>query len=287
MPQKPKALACVMVTVCLSAAATASADGQDAITALTDPETTETMISTSGFSVDFRQYPGLVFEGGQHDLALVAIPVGQGVFQIVLRLTLPPEAVEGMSPVAGSTEMLGSDGTCVTYSPAEVGNYEPQKVCSYQITLSDEQIHALAFGEAQVNEFFPAINVNDAIPAVGGREITNPIAVDTYNLNPEVNRTLWLNTAKVWLACWDANDMSIGADGDLTAFDVPGKSGLEELDACTKAKAATESAMGDIRVAVAVALRDAAVSAAEADRDVVARENAFIQSLLASAKEEN
>ncbi len=245
---------------------------------LTDPARTEQMIRTSGFQIP---------DAGEG--SIIGIPIGGGKYQIVGRFAVPPEHVDGKSPISG-TELMANDGTCVTYQhndPAkrlDVGEtfdanlYEPVKVCSYQINLSDDQVRQLAYGQARVNQFFASINVNNAIPAVGGREITDPIGVDTYNLDPAVNRELWLNTAKVWLACWDASDMSLS--GDISGFDHPSLSKPQETDKCETAKAAAQSAMGDVRVGVSGALADAAEAdrdAAVADRDRALRLNAILE----------
>ena len=283
--QKSKAFP-LFIATCLSSLPSGTlAEGRDKLTALTDPHIRQEMVSNSGFMVDLRQFPDLIFENGQSGLGIIGIPIGGGKYQIVGRFAVPPEHVDGKSPISG-TELMANDGTCVTYQhndPAkrlDVGEtfdpnlYEPVKVCSYQINLSDDQVRQLAYGQARVNQFFASISVNDAIPAVGGREITDPIGVDTYNLDPAVNKALWLNTAKVWLACWDASDMSLS--GDISGFDHPSLSKPQETDKCETAKAAAQSAMGDVRVGVSGALADAA----EADRDEAARKNRFISDIL-------
>lgn len=254
---------------------------------LTDPALTEQMIRDSGFMIP---------DAGEG--AVIGIPIGNGKYQIVGRFYIPPEAIADAPLAAGSTQLIqpgGNGQACQVFQhddPAKrvdvgensaEGLYDPQQVCSYRVTLSDEQIEALANGQMRVNQFFPSISGTytiasaegdptefDVIPAVGGREITDPIQVSTYNLDAQINRELHLNTAKVWLACWNTQNMSIGADGDTTPFDVPGLTALQELQKCTDAKAAAESRMGDVRVAISEAQLETAQAdriAAEADRD--------------------
>lgn len=246
---------------------------QSKLEQLTDPALTEQMIATSGFQIP---------DAGEG--SIIGIPLGGGKFQIVGRFSMPPESVEGRSPVAGSAELMGTNGTCAVYrhhdpakrldagEPFDAALYEPQRVCSYQIELSDDQIHQLAYGEARVNEFFPAINVNEAIPAVGGREITDPIAVSTYNLDPTINRELWLNTAKVWLACWDADASS----DDVGSFDRPDQEAIEEFQSCSRAKEAASDKMGDVRVGVS----EAGLEAATAELESVQRDRQTLSEIL-------
>ncbi len=140
------------------------------------------------------------------------------------------------------------------------------------MALSDEQITTLANGQMRINEFFPTIGGTftvasadgdtetfDVIPAVGGREITDPIQVATYNLDPAVNRALHLNTAKVWLACWEPDPSSDSVD----SFDFPGRDALQDLRACSAAKLDAVETTRDIRVAVATARADQAEAAAD------------------------
>lgn len=228
------------------------ATSHDRLAALIDPALTKQMIKTSGFEIVI-----------QNDLRLIFVHLRQNTYQVIGRFNVPEEAVQR---AARNGEVVASDGTCITYAPNQSGFY-PTKTCSYQVEFTEKQVTDLAYGKSRINQFFPAINKNEAIPAVGGREISDPIQVSTFNLDPKVNRALHIATAKVWLACWDPNassDVNLG-------FDLPKTDGLAELAKCREAKVNASRLDGQVRTSVAEAIRDEAVenrnqSIADADK---------------------
>ena len=157
---------------------------------LKDPALTEAMMKKSGFRVPFAKSGGLIF-----------LPLRSGVFQVIGRFTVPREAVEGRNPIAGK-ELIKDTGTCQTYRHKR-NKFEPAMKCTYTVTLSDDFIHKTAFGQMSVSEFFVKVNVNSLIPAIGGREITDPVEPFTFNLNEKINSILLTYQSKVWQACWN------------------------------------------------------------------------------------
>ena len=217
--KKSKAAILVGGSMLLLLANPSHAETPRTLAALTDPALTEAMMKKSGFRVPFANGSGLIF-----------LPWHSEVFQVIGRFTVPREAVEGRNPIAGK-ELIKDTGTCQTYRHKR-NKFEPAMKCTYTVTLSDYFIHKTAFGQMSASEFFVKVNANSLIPAIGGREITDPVEPFTFNLNKEINSTLLTYQSKVWQACWNPR-----LDNTRTTpFDNPNLSRKDERKACGDAK---------------------------------------------------
>lgn len=215
---------------------------------LTDPALTEFMIKTSGFEVPYADIG-----------SIIGIPLGKGQYQIVGRFNVSEKSVKD-APRNG--EVVSNDGTCIIYAPYQTG-FKPVKICSYKTTLTDQQISDLAYGKAEAINFFPAIDLNRALPIFQGLETIPPIRASTFNLNAEINKDLHVSTARMWLACWNidaSNDVNLG-------FDLPKTEGLGELAKCRSAKTTASKLEGQVRIAGEKAYLNHIQAEAEAEAD--------------------